>query len=192
MVRIEAPHFCAGIVQQGGCAPILAYMKGWTLGEIRTYCDKQGWTMSVIRIDMRLLVFGGRNYADVAHVAREIECMIAGHDPRDITIIEGGATGADAHAKAWARANAHRGVKHLPFPADWENLNAPGAVVARGRHGLYNVRAGFDRNQRMLDEGKPTHALGFPGGTGTADMIRRIHEANRCGAGINLSIAEAP
>lgn len=145
--------------------------------------------MSVIRIDMRLLVFGGRNYDDPAHVASEIERMIVGHDPRDITIIEGGATGADAHARAWAHANAHRGVKHMPFPADWENLTVPGAIVRQGRYGLYNLRAGFDRNQRMLDEGKPTHALGFPGGGGTADMIERINAANAAGAGIELHLA---
>jgi len=51
MVRIVAPHFTAGMVRGGACAPILHYMraKGWTLRQIRAYChDEQGWTMELI------------------------------------------------------------------------------------------------------------------------------------------------
>lgn len=51
MVRIEAPHFCAGIIQGGESAPILYYMKGWTLKQMRAYCEKNGWTLSVHRGD---------------------------------------------------------------------------------------------------------------------------------------------
>lgn len=47
MVRIVAPHFVAAIVRGGLCAPIIAYMKGWTLTQIRAYCAKKGWTCEV-------------------------------------------------------------------------------------------------------------------------------------------------
>lgn len=37
--------------------------------------------------------------------------------------------------------------------------------------------AGPIRNQRMLDEGKPDLVVAFPGGRGTADMVRRAKAA---------------
>jgi predicted polyphosphate/ATP-dependent NAD kinase len=70
-------------------------------------------------------------------------------------LIEGDARGADRIAGYWARKNR---VINLKFRADW---NAHGKA------------AGAIRNQQMLDEGKPTHVLAFPGGRGTADMVRR-------------------
>src|SRR5262249_62369122 len=36
---------------------------------------------------------------------------------------------------------------------------------------------GSKRNQQMLEEGKPDLVLAFPGGRGTADMVRRAQEA---------------
>jgi hypothetical protein len=48
MLRITAPHFCAGIVLNGPLAPILAYMKGWTLQQIQTYCAKKRWQVEII------------------------------------------------------------------------------------------------------------------------------------------------
>lgn len=37
--------------------------------------------------------------------------------------------------------------------------------------------AGPKRNQRMLDKGKPDLVLAFPGGDGTADMVRKAKSA---------------
>lgn len=49
MLRITAPHFVAGIVQRGACAPIIKYMRGWTLREIQRYCERKGWSVEVLR-----------------------------------------------------------------------------------------------------------------------------------------------
>jgi acyl-CoA synthetase (NDP forming) len=48
------------------------------------------------------------------------------------------------------------------FPANWK------------KHGK---SAGPIRNQLMLDVGKPDLVIAFPGGSGTADMIRRARKA---------------
>ena len=45
MLRISAPHFVAGIVRGRLCAPIIAYMKGWTLRKIKDYCARKAWTV---------------------------------------------------------------------------------------------------------------------------------------------------
>lgn len=106
---------------------------------------------------MRVLVCGGRDYADRRslyqaldrfHAATPIEVMIAG-----------GAQGADHLACDWG---AFRSVRREIYPADWD---------AHGR------AAGPIRNQRMIDEGKPDLVLAFPGGKGTADMVKRAKSA---------------
>jgi predicted Rossmann-fold nucleotide-binding protein len=57
-------------------------------------------------------------------------------------------------------------VEHEDYPADWT------------KHGK---SAGFVRNKQMLEEGKPDVVIAFPGGTGTAMMIKLVEEANKRG-----------
>lgn len=102
---------------------------------------------------MRLLVCGGRDYSDRRRV---YETLDAAHVVNPIIwLIAGGANGADALAIDWARKEQ---VKFQVFNADWEALGS---------------KAGPIRNQQMLDEGKPDIVMAFPGGKGTADMVRR-------------------
>ena len=106
---------------------------------------------------MRVLVCGGRNYRDHVRVGSVLNKL---HDEAGISlIIQGGARGADEMAFAWARAN---GVEEIQFDADWE------------AHGSF---AGPMRNKRMLDEGRPDLVIAFPGGRGTADMVRKARKA---------------
>lgn len=106
---------------------------------------------------MKLLVTGGRDFADCDFV---FACLDRADRKRPILLlIHGGARGADTIADEWARL---RGVCRMPFPvtkAEWAEL---------GR------KAGVLRNQRMLDATAPDGAIAFPGGTGTADMVRRL------------------
>jgi hypothetical protein len=48
MLRIVSPHFVAGIVRGGLCAPIIGYMRGWTFAQIRDYCVRKNWTVEVM------------------------------------------------------------------------------------------------------------------------------------------------
>lgn len=103
---------------------------------------------------MRVLVCGGRDFADVDAVNRELDRI---HARTPIScIIEGGARGADYLASRWSARNDIS--EHARFPADWT---------------LHGKRAGPIRNQRMIDQGKPDLVVAFPGGSGTADMITR-------------------
>ena len=109
---------------------------------------------------MRLLVCGGRNYDDQAHVDRVLDAVWA-ECRGALTIIHGQASGADACANAWALAKRAAGaaVGTDTYGAEW---------------GRYGPAAGPRRNQRMIDEGRPDRAVAFPGGRGTADMVRRL------------------
>ena len=77
---------------------------------------------------------------------------------RPEVVISGCQTGADTIALNWA---SERGVETAKYPY----------LVDFGRSG------GPKRNQQMLEEGKPDLVLAFPGGRGTADMVRRAKEA---------------
>jgi hypothetical protein len=108
-------------------------------------------------MEQRVLVCGGRDYSDRRYV---YEVLDAAHAANPIImLIAGGANGADALAVDWARMTQ---VPQLVYPADWE------------KHGR---KAGPLRNQQMLDEGKPHMVIAFPGGRGTADMVKRADAA---------------
>jgi YspA, cpYpsA-related SLOG family len=103
---------------------------------------------------LRAIVCGGRDYHDRRHLAETLDSI-------GITdLAHGAARGVDALAHDWAW---HRGVAVTAYPADWE------------KHGR---AAGVLRNQQMLDEFHPDLVIAFPGGRGTADMVRRATAAN--------------
>lgn len=106
---------------------------------------------------MRVLVCGGRDYTDHIRVTTVLSKL---HSEAGIDgVIEGGARGADRLAREWADR------WHVPvetYEADWENQGS---------------FAGPARNRRMLDEGKPDLVIAFPGGRGTADMVRKARKA---------------
>jgi hypothetical protein len=129
---------------------------------------------------MRVLVCGGRDYANRERLYNELDEMH--HDPAcgvrergAVTlIIHGDASGADRLAAAWATENR---VPVQAWPADW------------ALHGLY---AGPFRNAKMLAEGKPDLVVAFPGGRGTADMVRRARRAGVDVVEVSAEPAEAP
>ena len=128
----------------------------------------------------RVLVTGGRNFDDRGLVYRVLDAALGAHGK--LVVIEGGATGADALARAWARDRmfSFGNVELITEAADWEDLTAPGAVVKVRPDGApYNSAAGAMRNHRMLHEHKPDLVFAFPGDRGTKDMLKQAHRARR-------------
>lgn len=107
---------------------------------------------------MRVLVCGGRDYDD----REEFFWHMTHSFPewKNCTIISGMARGADTLAVDFAKTY---NLELLEFPADWDT---------------HKKAAGFIRNQQMIDEGKPDLVVAFPGGNGTADMVRRAFKNN--------------
>ncbi|MBH0113234.1 DUF2493 domain-containing protein [Novosphingobium sp. YJ-S2-02] len=132
-------------------------------------------------MNRRVLVTGGRAFADRVAVFRTLDAL----QPIEC-VIHGDATGADALAREWARV---RGVPDEAYAADWENLEGVPASrrrINRRTRRYYNVTAGFERNQRMLDHAQPTHVIAFAGGRGTNDMVGRTIRARAAGAAIEF------
>jgi hypothetical protein len=105
---------------------------------------------------MRVLVTGGRDFGDRKLLFETLDRLHATHVFS--VLIHGDASGADRLAGEWAVA---RGVQVEAHPADWK------------KHGR---AAGPIRNTQMLDE-KPDLLVAFPGGRGTADMVRKAKAA---------------
>lgn len=82
--------------------------------------------------------------------------VLDGHKPD--MIIEGGAPGADRLARLWSES---RGVHCASVCALW---------------GKYGKKAGPLRNAAMLDL-RPDVVIAFPGGSGTANMVRQAEAA---------------
>lgn len=122
-----------------------------------------------------ILVCGGRDFSSYKTVERVLDILVQRFDKNDLTIIEGGAPGADRMAGMWA---LRRGIWHASYRAKWEDLSHPDAAIRiRANGSRYDAMAGHRRNQQMLDEGKPDLVVAFPGGTGTADMVRLAKRA---------------
>lgn len=77
----------------------------------------------------------------------------------DVDLIHGGARGADSLAGEWAKLAF---ITPEVYKADWKR---------------YGKRAGPIRNAQMLAEGKPDIVVAFPGGTGTAHMVKIAKDA---------------
>jgi hypothetical protein len=107
--------------------------------------------------EVRLLVCGGRDFDDQELAFAELDKI---HRARGVAVvIHGGARGADSIASAWAKS---RGVPVLVFKPDWRRFG-------RG--------AGPQRNAEMITNGRPSLAIAFSGGSGTRDMVVRLHAA---------------
>jgi len=119
---------------------------------------------------VRLVVTGGRDFFNMTVVERALRAVQQRIGPIGI-LIHGDAQGLD---KTAAYAAVQLGLPVLAFPAKWNDVTAKGAVIGYRRGVPYNKLAGHWRNQHMIDQGKPTLGLVFPGGTGTEDMAQRL------------------
>lgn len=106
---------------------------------------------------MRVLVCGGRDYQDEFRLHSFLDEFRLENEV-DL-IIEGGAKGADSFARNWADMYY---IPCLEHPANWP------------RDGK---SAGPIRNSAMLRLYKPHVVIAFPGGKGTAHMVRIAKEA---------------
>lgn len=106
---------------------------------------------------MRILVCGGRDLDDKEFIFSTLDAL-----DKEVGIhyvITGGARGADYWANCWA---SHHKKEVSVFPAQWEK---------------FGKGAGIIRNKQMLDYGQPEMIVAFPGGRGTADMVKRAKKA---------------
>lgn len=108
---------------------------------------------------MRVLVYGGRDFADKKKLFDKLNEVDDEYGPIH-TIIHGDSRGADRLGEEWAEAHNRYWYR---YPANWYK---------------FGKQAGPIRNQQMIDEGMIDIAVECPGGNGTADMRGRLEKAN--------------
>ena len=113
---------------------------------------------------MRIIVCGGRDYSDQQHVDEVLNGLKGVQH-----LFHGNARGADTLAANWG--DRQPGTSVHAVPAQWKK---------------YGRSAGPKRNQAMLGQ-SPDLVVAFPGGRGTADMIKRSKAA-----GVEVLIAPPP
>ncbi|MFB9991575.1 DUF2493 domain-containing protein [Deinococcus oregonensis] len=110
---------------------------------------------------MRLIICGGRDFADHELFHTAITDWIVEHDWPTV-VITGGATGADELGKQFAKTYK---IKHVEYPADWKKH---GGAAGPKRNGVMAAYAAA---------GMEGGCLALPGGRGTADMCRQAEAA---------------
>ncbi len=100
---------------------------------------------------MIVLVCGGRTYSDYVMFEHCMNMLPF----RPTAIVHGGAKGADSLADTYAKI---KGIPVIRVDALWN---------------YHGNKAGILRNQSMLDLINIGYVVAFPGGIGTADMVRR-------------------
>lgn len=114
---------------------------------------------------MRALIYGGRGFNNPEVIFPALDAALFRFGITEICHGDGpgprrGQLSCDKVAGEWGNA---RGLKVEKFPADW----------SLGR------RAGPIRNSVMLKSYEPHIGLGFPGGSGSADMMAKLLRAKK-------------
>jgi hypothetical protein len=114
--------------------------------------------MNKVRPQIRLVVTGGRTYADSQYVSKVLRYYKALADSLNnvLVVVQGGAQGLDTLVRNWCKKN---GVCVFTCDALWE---------------FYDKPAGPIRNGWMLEFWSPTHGFVFPGDRGTQDMRAKM------------------
>jgi predicted Rossmann-fold nucleotide-binding protein len=110
-----------------------------------------------------IVVYGGRDFTDenVIFDALDQALMQCEDQGNHLTVVQGGASGADRIAKSWAEYQ-DGAVTNITENADWK---------------IHGRAAGPRRNQLMIDKYMPDFFISVPGGKGTADMAERCKTA---------------
>jgi hypothetical protein len=101
-------------------------------------------------------VCGGRDFDDAGLLYSTLDILHATNKIK--LVIHGAAKGADDLAEWWAY---HNRVLVMRFPISKEEWRTVGPS------------AGPRRNKKMILLGKPDLVVAFPGGDGTADMVKQ-------------------
>lgn len=107
---------------------------------------------------MKVIIAGGREFNDYDMLVAKMDKILTRVNKDKLVIVSGGARGADALGERYAK---ERGYTLEIYKADWTRLGKA---------------AGFARNTEMA---RIADALvAFPGGNGTAHMIRTARDRN--------------
>lgn len=125
--------------------------------------------MEEVKPDFCVAVVGGRDFTNQAKVIHVLDKLFAEKkETHNIVILNGNAKGADNCGRMYGLS---KGYTVRTFEAQWNNLEAQGAVVKEGKYGPYNAKAGHDRNALMRHAAHAVVAFWDGQSRGTGEMV---------------------
>lgn len=126
---------------------------------------------------LKLIIAGSREINDYLLCKRIIEQIIEENKLKIDEVVCGMCEGPDLIGKSWAESN---NIKVKEFPADWNNINVPNALVRTNKFGKsYNAKAGFDRNSQMVEYCDIAIVIWDGQSTGSDDTVKKMKQANK-------------
>jgi hypothetical protein len=114
---------------------------------------------------MRTIIAGSRDITDYDIIKQ----AVLGSGFEITEVVSGCARGVDQMGERWA--NEH-GVPIAKFPANWNDIDIPGAVAKTNKYGKkYNAVAGHWRNAKMAKHADALIAIWDGKSRGTKNMI---------------------
>lgn len=120
---------------------------------------------------MKCIIAGSRTVTADKFYKAIAKSKLAADTSTITEVVSGRANGVDAFGELWAYM---MGIPVVPFEPDWDNLDAPGALVRvrKGDGKKYNARAGFDRNELMAQYADALILIWDGKSKGSADMLQ--------------------
>lgn len=126
-----------------------------------------------------IAIIGSRTFNNHRLLQTTVDNYIKDNDITEVTIVSGGAKGADTIGAKYAEFNDYKLIVH---EADWKDLTQPGARIKTNQYGKYNANAGHYRNTLIINDADVVIAF-TNGSPGTANSI---HKAKKAGKPVNI------
>lgn len=133
------------------------------ISEIEASLKKRRWRPG----NATIAVVGSRKFDDYPRLCRILDEILSVEIGVRVTIISGGAKGADTLAEKYAMNN---GIEFRPYPARWKDFSAP-CKIKQNSYGKYNSLAGVRRNMAMAHAADLVVAFWNGKSRGTKQMI---------------------
>ncbi len=123
---------------------------------------------------IRIIIAGGRDYTNYPELKGFCKAVVDLYK-NDVEIVSGTMKGVDLLGERFSREVI--GSEPARFPADWDDINHPEAVVKYKKNGKpYNAAAGPIRNRKMADYADMLIAFWDKKSRGTKNMIEEAEK----------------
>jgi len=116
---------------------------------------------------MKVIIAGSRSINDQGYLNDIYKAVILS-DFILTEVVSGMAAGVDMLGELYAVEN---NIPVARFPADWKNIDVPGAIIKQNMYGKYNAVAGHMRNKEMAEYADALIAVWDGKSKGTKNML---------------------
>ncbi|MCK9575696.1 MAG: DUF2493 domain-containing protein [Candidatus Pacearchaeota archaeon] len=121
-------------------------------------------------MNLKIAIVGSRSFNDYDKLKSVMNTLKEYYKDHKITVVSGGANGADKLGEKWANENS---LETLIFIPSWDDLSHPNARILINKWGKqYDANAGMRRNKDIVDNAHIVIAFWDGVSSGTNDSIK--------------------